>query len=326
MNRLLLILLLTTASFAQHVNQPQLSETDAVRIREFNRLKNAISEKVWPGWSAAPETLLLITNDTEFLTHEAKPPREFKKIDGDLYARPRQFTVNLLATFPAFGAESVIVIGQAENTAAKTSTPWLITLMHEHFHQWQDQQPDIYTKVNGLGLARGDSTGMWMLNYGFPYDEVEIGKDYAKLRDLLVAAVQAPDGNEFESAARAYVVARRNFMAKLKDDDRKYLSFQFWKEGVARYVQIKCAEEAARGYQPSPEYAALKDYESFASYGARARRETLEELKATEMSKSHRVLVYSFGACEALLLDRLNPKWRDSYFRNLFTLDPYFER
>src|SRR5438105_6048757 len=31
---------------------------------------------------------------------------------------------------------------------------------------------------------------------------------------------------------------------------------------------------------------------------------------------------YSFGASEG---DRLRPKWRHSYFRQVFTLDPYFE-
>jgi hypothetical protein len=326
MNRLFLFLIIAATSLAQTTGRPQLPATDAVRIREFYGLENKIEDKVWPGWSNAPNALLLITNNAEFLTHEAHPPNDFQRIDNDLYVRPRHFPVNLLATFPAFGTQSVIVIGEAENTAAKTSTPWLITLMHEHFHQWQDSQPDLYTKVNALGLARGDTSGMWMLNYPFPYDDAELGKSYDQLRGLLLAALQESDDKKFESAAHSYVAARGAFMAKLKADDRKYLSFQLWKEGVARYVQIKCAEEAARSYRASPEYMALKDYESFAAYGARARRETLEELKKTELSKSQRVVVYSFGAAEALLLDRLNPKWRDSYFQNLFTLDPHFER
>lgn len=83
--------------------------------------------------------------------------------------------------------------------------------------------------------------------------------------------------------------------------------------------------EAAATYKPTSEYAALPDYESFESYGARARLETLQELKQADLAKWKRVVVYSFGAGEGFLLDRLNPKWREGYFQHLFTLDNYFE-
>ena len=64
----------------------------------------------------------------------------------------------------------MIVIGQAEDTDSKTSTPWLIVLMHEHFHQLQDEQPGFSEAAESLGLAHGDKTGMWMLNYSFTYE------------------------------------------------------------------------------------------------------------------------------------------------------------
>jgi hypothetical protein len=57
---------------------------------------------------------------------------------------------------------------------------------------------------------------------------------------------------------------------------------------------------------------------------ARARSDTLNEL-TMDLAKRKRVIVYSFGACEGLLLDRINPKWRDGYFSYPFTLDPFFE-
>ncbi len=84
-------------------------------------------------------------------------------------------------------------------------------------------------------------------------------------------------------------------------------------EGIARYVQIKSAE-AAEHYQPSPEYAALPDYLSFETYAREARSDTLSELKKADLATWKRTLVYSFGASEGMLLDRLRPKWRHSYF------------
>jgi hypothetical protein len=269
--------------------------------------------------------MLLVTAETEFLTHRPGPPAEFKKIGEDLYARPRKFPTAMLATFPAFGPPSVIVIGEPENTEAKTSTPWLFVVMHEHFHQLQDGRAGMNEAVKGLGLAHGDETGMWMLNYPFPYDKPELGAAFAQVRDLLLEALSEPDGAEFQALAQKYVAERKKFFAQLSADDRKYLSFQLWKEGIARYVQIRTAEAAAK-YQPTAEYAALPDYESFESYARRARGDTLSELKKAELASWKRVVVYSFGGCEGLLLDRIEPGWRDSYFRNLFTLDPYFEK
>ena len=79
----------------------------------------------------------------------------------ELVEVPRQVDVNLLASFPAVGDVPTIVIGQPENTAAKTSTRWVLTLLHEHFHQMQFTLPDYYPGVNALGLARGIEQGSW---------------------------------------------------------------------------------------------------------------------------------------------------------------------
>src|SRR6266705_6201968 len=282
MRLLITFLLITTAALAQNT-APQLTADDAVRIREFYRLAAQIQNQIWPDWSRTPAPLLLVTPDTEFLTHHAEPPRGFEKTGDDLYARPRQFPTGLLATFPAFGPPSVIVIGEPENTEAKTSTPWLFTVMHEHFHQLQDGRPGYYQAVKGLGLAHGDNTGMWMLNYGFPYDNPELGESFRHLRDLLLTALNESERRKFKAFTRQYIVDRKEFFRHLSPDDRKYLSFQLWKEGIARYVQIKSAE-AAEHYQPSPEYAALPDYQSFETYAREARSDTLSELKKADLA------------------------------------------
>ena len=136
----------------------------------------------------------------------------------------------LLATFPAIRGSmvSTIVVGQAENTLAKTSTPWVITLLHEHFHQFQDSQPNFYPDVNALNLARGDQTGMWMLSYPFPYERAEVQMQFAKMSELLAAAVRA-NRRDRATRVRDYLAARRRFQQLLEPDDHKYLAFQRWK-------------------------------------------------------------------------------------------------
>lgn len=292
-------------------------QEDAVRIREFYRLATAVQDQIWPQWSKTPAPLLLITQQTEFLSHYPSPPKDFVKTGDDLFARARQFPANLQATFPAFGGAAVIVFGDPASVGSKSSTAWLITLMHEHFHQLQDSQPGYYQGVEELGLSHGDRSGMWMLNYPFPYEKVP--DNFGNLRELLLAALAESDPHKFHAAADKYVSARKEFFAHLSPEDSKYLNFQLWQEGIARYTQVKTAEAAAN-YSPTPEYQALADYESFSAYASQARKQTLDELRSIDMSKEKREAVYAWGAGEGFLLDRLEPKWQQEYFEHPFAL------
>jgi hypothetical protein len=317
--------LLVAATILLPQSLPQVPSDDAVRIHEFYRLAQQIQDELWPNWSKVPSPLMLVTPEGEFLTYHPSPPRDFKDVGSGFYFRQRQFPTSLLATFPAFGPPSVIVIGQPKNTDAKTSTPWLLVVMHEHFHQLQNAQPGYFQALAALGLARGDNTGMWMLNYPFPYDQPEVASSFSRLRDLLLAAVNQADEKKFKKLARRYIDARGKFFAQLAPDDRKYLEFQLWQEGIARYTQIKSAEAAVH-YQPTPEYAALSDYESFTAYAAHARTDTLNELKRTVLPEWKRTVVYSFGAAEAMLLDRIHPNWKENYFKHPLSMEPFFNK
>jgi hypothetical protein len=321
MRFLLALLVLSTTLFAQALKP--LPADDAVRVAEFYRLAAQIQDRIWPGWSKTPAPLLLVTSDTEYLTHFPTPPKDFQKIGDDIYARPRQFPPNMQATFPGFGFPPVIVIGEPSNTQIKTSTPWLFVVMHEHFHQLQWAQPDYLKAIADLGLSKGDATGMWMLNYPFPYDNPEFAESFGYLRDSLLDALNEVDKPKFEQLSKQYLKNRKQFFAQLLPGDHKYFSFQLWQEGVARYTQVKAAE-AAEDYQPSAAYAALPDFTPFANYAVSARSRTLDELKHIDITQSKREVFYSFGAAEALLLDRINPSWKDEYFKHLLTTDPLF--
>lgn len=326
MRNLLLLLLFAISVVAQETPAPQLPAQDAIRIKEFYRLASAIQDGIWPDWSKVPAPLMLVTSETEFLTHHPEPPKDMRKVGEDVYARPRQFPSNLQATFPAFGPPAVMVVGEPANTGSKTSTPWLFMVMHEHFHQLQWAQPGYLEKVNGLDLSRGDTSGMWMLNFPFPYEKPEVARGFSQLRDLLLRALNEADATAFSKLVKEYMEQRQKFFDQLSADERRYFSFQLWQEGMARYSEVKAAEAAqVAQYHPSEEFAALPDFESFASYGARARSSTLSELKQADLATWKRTVVYSFGAAEGFLLDRVNPKWKDGYFQRMLSTDSYFE-
>ena len=301
----------------------KMTAQDLARVKEFYRLAAQIQDQIWSGWSKVPTPLLLVTNEQEFLTHVEKAPEGFADAGDGFFVRKRVFPPNLEATFPAFGPPDVIVVGTPENTASKKSVPWLMVLMHEHFHQLQDAQPNVYQLVEQLGLSRGDKTGMWMLNFPFPYEKPEVAASFAAMRDASLAALAETDEKKFASLAAEYVQKRKAFFAGLEPDDRKYFNFQLWREGIARYTEVRCAEVAAN-YQPSPEFAALADFTSFADLAKSKRAATLKELQGIKLAEDKRVMFYSFGAAEGFLLDRLRPEWKKQYFEHPFTLDEFF--
>jgi hypothetical protein len=306
--------------------KPAIPAEDRYRLAEAFRLAEAIGDRIWPGWGRVPFAVVLVTPETEYFVRHAAPPSNAEPLGwdallgSDVYARPRTFQTGFLATFPIEGI-STVVVGQPEKTGSTSSTDWVVTLLHEHFHQLQEARPDFYARVGALGLSRGDQTGMWMLNFPFPYDAPGVAKAYGEAAQALRTALGGGD-------AAAFLKARARFRDSVGADDRKYLDFQLWKEGVARYTQVRVARFAgSTKYAPTPAFAALPDY-PMVTYTALAREleeKILDELSTLTLPGDRRVVVYPYGAGEALLLDRLRPCWRDQYFANMFTLAPAFD-
>jgi hypothetical protein len=330
-NRLTLVLLLfLCAQTIAAQDKPSLPQIDRIRLAEAFRLGGTLGNRIWKGWDKAPFGVLLVTPDHEFLIRHSQPSEDFKLIGYDsllksnVYYRKRTQPLNLLATFPAVGGISTIVIGQAENTSKKTSTPWVVTLLHEHFHQLQQSQPTYYPDVNALNLWRGDKSGMWMLNYAFPYSSTELKQHFSLLSTLLAQAIQSRSKSDFSTKLSAYLEVRRALEKMLSPDDYKYFSFQMWQEGIARYTEYRIAELASIKYKPGKEFQALKDYKSFGEVADEIKKGILKELTTSRLDDYQRVTFYPLGAGEGLLLDRVNPGWRKRYLSDKFFLDKYF--
>lgn len=325
----------TAASIAPHQSlspaplsqNPILPPTDRIRLAETFRLGDQLGDRIWPSWSKAPFAVLLVTPSHEFLIRHPKPSSDFTKLGydsalkSDVYVRARTMSPSFLATFPAISGSivSTIVVGQAENTSAKISTPWVVTLLHEHFHQLQDSQPNFYADVKALNLARGDDTGMWMLNYAFPYDRADVQEQFAEMSKLLALAVRA-SRRDRARRVRDYLASRAQFQQLLPPDDYKYLAFQLWKEGIARYTEYRIAQLAARNYRPSSEFRNLPDYRSFAEVAQSTGEGVFRQLLTQKLGERKREVVYSLGAAEGLLLDQIKPNWRRRYFVSKFDL------
>ncbi|MDO8548558.1 MAG: hypothetical protein Q7S39_00200 [Ignavibacteria bacterium] len=310
--------------------QSSIRYEDKIRIAEAYRIAELYCNKIWKDWDKAPFALLLIYDDNEFLINHPSPTEDFELIGFDsllksnVYYRERVFNTNLLATFPAVNGLTTIVAGTPENTE-KSSVVWIITILHEHFHQYQYSQPDYYSSVNELDLSGGDETGMWMLNYPFPYDDEEVNKQHKKLTEALLKVVIPfpPDSRLFHRDLTDFLEERKNFKNLLNEKDYKYFSFQLWQEGIARYTEYKIADMISN-YEPSEELIALKDYKPFYEAADGIRENIFNQIKEWSLKDNQRLCFYSFGAAEGLLLDRVNKNWKEQYFERKFFLEEYY--
>lgn len=323
--------LLLSAQIVLAQDKPRVPDLDRIRLAEAFRIGDTLGNWIWAGWNKAPFAVLLVTPEHEFLIRHPRPSADFILINYDallksnVYYRKRTQPQNLLATFPIVGGIPTIVIGRAENTSQKTSTAWVVTVLHEHFHQLQYSQPGYYDDVNALGLSRGDQSGMWMLNYPFPYDWPEMKELFSLLSRSLADAVQARSRSTFPAKVSAYFKQRHELEKTLSPDDYRYFSFQKWQEGIARYTEYRIAKLAAGGSKPSKAFRDLKDYKPFGEVATKIKSSILNELTTGELADYKRVKFYALGAGEGLLLDRINPRWRRYYFVKKFYLEKYFE-
>jgi hypothetical protein len=285
----------------------------AALVEDAFSLASAVGDAVWPGWGAAPFDLVLVDGDTEYLVRSDQRPAGFAPVTGaslgggPVFARPRTFPPPLLAAFPAFGATPVIVVGTPAATG-RAPARWVLSVLHEHFHQLQYTQPGYYAAVEGLGLSGGDKTGMWMLEYAFPYLSPAVASGWRALAAELARQVEAGDA----AGRRALWCRLAAFEETLAPRDRAYLEFQLWQEGIARYVELRVAERASA--------RAATGSTVSASAAAEARRAVLASLREDRIESRRREAFYAFGAALGLLLDEDRPGWKEAYFRDRFSL------
>ncbi|MCI0450347.1 MAG: hypothetical protein L0Y79_11300 [Chlorobi bacterium] len=326
----IMLLFVSGFSFTQSLNQDFRFE-DKIRIKEAINFFNGYGHKLWNDWDKSTFGILLVTSNNEYLINHPNPGEEFKLVgfdsvlSTDIYTRGRKFPTNFLATFNAVSNIPTVVVGQPEN-AGRSSLGWLKALLHEHFHQYQYSQADYVEKTKVLDLAGDDSTGMWMLNYPFPYEEDKVAGQYRTLTLAAKNTAFAERGKDFENNYNLYRKEREKFKNLLSEKDYRYFSFQIWQEGIAQYTEnqmIQIMKDAK--YQPSDEFRSLTDYKDIDSFYVRVINNLMENAELLDLRTSKRACFYTLGALEGMILDKVNPKWNDLYLKDKLSIDSYFK-
>lgn len=317
--------------FNPHILFSQKFEDEhRIRIAEAMKIADQLGDKLWQNWDKAPFTILLVENDYEYLINYPSPPQDFKEIGYDsllkskVYYRPRKFDIHFFAAFDAIGNIPTIVAGTPSNTGY-SGPHWTITLLHEHFHQLQYSREDYIPEVASLNLSRGDSTGMWMLNYPFPYDSIQVQTKFAELCKKLSIALEHRDSSDLSVYVKDYLKTKDELKNILNMDDYNYFSFQLWQEGIARYTEYSIAKLASEEFEPDEAYKSLNDYYPFGSVADSMMSNIKDGLKNLTLSGYKRVAFYYLGSAEGFLLDKINPSWSKYYFTKKFYLENYYK-
>lgn len=289
----------------QPATSPAPAETLGPSLASVRSFSRGPGEALWPGYGSAPFEFLLVEAKTETLLCRTAVPEGFKAaghdktVDCPRFVRDRTpLSDTLLAAMPLFGPPPTIVMGTPETTK-RTPASWLRTILHEHFHQWQFSLPDYFKRTDALDLKGGDETGMWVLNYPFPYSKPEVISLQSAASNALAEAVEARGTAAFADRLDAYLEKRSAFRGGVSEKDWRYIEFQLWQEGVARWTEIQLGKS-----YPEPSVAKSADV---------LEQRTIQELRKPDLKGQEREFVYAFGAAEAMLLAACGPKWRAHY-------------
>lgn len=288
------------------------------------KISNQYGNRHWPGLSQTAFPVLLLDKTGAQFFCPLQPPKGFAAAPMDpatqcpVYTRTKPgFSLQMKATFPFAGSGPVVVLGAPEFTDSNPAA-WIATLLHEHFHQYQMGRAGYYQTLNALDLQGDDATGMWALQFAFAYQDEAVGAALAELSAQLVEILETTNPKTAKQKALQYARKRAGVLQVLSEPDRRYFEFQLWQEGVARYTELVMAEHAASG-----SFTASRAHD-FAGLSSNLRNRIVQTLKAGDLAKHQRVYFYSFGAGEALVLDKINPNWRQQYFENGFSLELFF--
>jgi len=297
------LMILAATSLATPAKQTTLDVGQSIaKVRSFARSRGDV---LWPGYGSAPFEFLLVSKDEEQLICRRSVPGDFTLSGTDpatgckRYARSRSgLPDSLLAAMPVFGPPSTVVMGTPQSTG-RPQADWTRTILHEHFHQWQDSFPKIFDRMAALDLADGDQTGMWMLNYPFPYSDPSVVSAFNGASHSLAAALDARGKKGFGSALRRYLAARGQLARAAGDRNWRYAELELWKEGVARWTEI----ELGKRYPTADVRKSAFELE----------RNTRAWLDHPDLTGAGREFVYPFGASEAMLLEACGSSWRRDY-------------
>ena len=314
------MLAIVAAALATVPILPLPAEADRQMIADAQAIVRMSGDRVWEGLSQTPLPILLIGAERETLFCGSPSvgffPAAFDPVTNcSMQTRPRELPVDLSsATY--LDDRQVIMMG--EPAALETSrAEWIVIVLHEAFHQYQNELPGYVAAVDRVREFFGEADGQWMLEYPFPYADAEVGKTFAKMMANALRFLEATNSSDQNAAISDYVDARRDAQRAAGSKNWTYFEFQAGQEGVARWSEQKLGALAAAS---DPSISAV------AEDGRLGLATSLRAIDRDGLGMWKRNAFYVLGAIEAEMLQQTDPGWQRQYANAPFSMGSMIEK
>ncbi len=290
------------------------AELDRRMIADAQAIVRNEGDPLWAGLSQAPLPTLLIGPEHETLFCGLPTP-SFSAIGFDpitrctMQVRARELPVDLAAATD-LGNVSVIHMGLPDALEA-TPADWIVTFLHETFHQYQSTLPAYFSAVDSVRARLGTTSGQWVLEYPFPYADPKVRASFAAMTMHAGQFLSAENDAQAEAAIRSYVEARNRARDAMSPDDWLYYEFQVGQEGVARWTELRFAAAAGN---------ARPDIATIGKERTGGLAVSLSAIDRQGLNMWRRSSFYVLGAIEASMLERVRPQWQLEYATNPFAM------
>jgi len=192
-----------------------------------------------------------------------------------------------------------LIMGEAESYTSG--------LIHEAFHGFQGRTSK--EKFSRAEFFAGKSD-----EYPWYLEKNRVGwQDEA---ELLMKAFESENDTDAYRYTREYLIVRdeRRKVAELTEEMIEYEKNREWLEGLAKYTELKIglvADESS-GYEPVTEIKELGDFKNYSNREKYFGNQLSEVPRAANRSGESRF--YYGGMLQAMLLDRMDPDWKNEIF------------
>ena len=304
----------------QIVKIPKLQQEDVEVITEAFNLWKTKGEQVWEGWTKINIPFIYRKKNYEYWINFPSSIKEkgkfIEKIQNmEVYGKAIENKNVIAASQDIYNISAVVL--SSPKISEMTKEEWIITAIHEMFHVFQSSDKTYQNEIKNLDLAYGNDAS-WMLNYPFPYKDNSL-KTISHMQGYLLYKINQSDDfkeNMYDCFLLKDILSlyKTAIIQKYGNDKNyKYSNFQQSVEGVAKYTELKMAEIAVTDYKPlSPNIHFTDIYTN-----------QINVIRHCGKGTGGRLTFYYLGLGKCLVLDKINPDWKKSYFTTAW-LDEIF--
>ncbi len=292
-----------------------LEAGDKIVLADALRFKSDLGEDVWPGFGKADIPVVVYDDEFEYLIGFPDPPAPWEIVAGDTccgrpyFRRPAKDPQSFAVDLGDRWAGSLSTLSRmSRKVPFKLGPDWYsLGLFHELFHAFQAQ-------ANPAKFAA--ALEAYSFEDRYPFKNAEFAAAWNSEGAALSRALKASDPAGMRTAAIEFlrIRDRRRESVRLARDLVLFERRLEWLEGLAKYAEIRADESAV----------ARADQESYALFRSGLHflvRADLARLEGSLGRQEGDLRFYLSGMAMARLLDRLDPGWKGSAFKDQAELE-----